>query len=81
MTAAGPRRGPESGVFRRVPVPWGTPAPGLRVDLGVASGSSKAQGSRGQMGSEAEFEVGFSLSPPELQYLPRHQVRGVGGDV
>lgn len=58
MTAAGPRRGPESGVSQGAGSLGHPLALGLRVDLGVASGASKAQG------SEAVFEVG-GLSPSQ----------------
>lgn len=82
MTAAGPRRGPESGVSQGAGSLGHPLAPGLRVDLGVASGSSKAQGSRGQMGSEAVFEVGgLSPPPPRVRVSPQAPARGVGGDV
>lgn len=54
MTAAGPRRGPESGVSQGAGSLGHPSLPGLEGDLGVASGSSKAQAA-GPEGSEAEF--------------------------
>lgn len=77
MTAAGPRRGPESGVSEGAGSLGHPLTPGLRAGLGVASGASRAQDSRGQSGSEAVSEVG-GLSPPQLDCVPRHQAEGWG---
>ena len=80
MTAAGPRRGPESGVSQGAGSLGHPLSPGLRAGLGVASGASRAQGSSGQVGSEAVSEAG-GLSPRRVRPPPQAPDRGVGGDV
>lgn len=76
-TAAGPRRGPESGVSQGAGSLGHPLAPGLRSGLGWPQGPAKPRAA----GARWEVRLNLRLAaclPPELQYLPRHQVKGWG---